>query len=240
MAEVLIVSGAGAYADRWHPFAETSARLADIVAASGHAVSISEEVEPALADLRGVDLTIVNIGCPRPERPAEALDPVTVGLISHLASGGGLLGIHVSSTSLTTMPSWPAMLGGRWVRGRSMHPPQDMAHVHLTAAPHPILTNLTDFDVLDERYSYLELEPNVVVLGEHVDDGRRHHPILWAHHHLGGRVVYDALGHDTRSYDSAGHVRLVERSIAWLLENSESRPTAEKVTDGSPPGTLEP
>jgi uncharacterized protein len=217
MANVLIVSGAAAYADPWHPFAQTSARLADIVAASGHAVSISEKVEPALADLRGVDVAVVNIGCPRPDRPAEALVPVAVGLTAHLTRGGGLLGVHVSSTSLTTMPTWPAVLGGRWVRGTSMHPPQDVAHVYLTSAPHPILIDLTDFDVLDERYSYLELEPDVVVLGEHVYDDRRRHAILWAHHHLGGRVVYDALGHDARSYDSAGHVRFVQRSMAWLL-----------------------
>jgi hypothetical protein len=163
MANVLIVSGAAAYADPWHPFAQTSARLADIVAASGHAVSISEKVEPALADLRGVDVAVVNIGCPRPDRPAEALVPVAVGLTAHLTRGGGLLGVHVSSTSLTTMPTWPAVLGGRWVRGTSMHPPQDVAHVYLTSAPHPILIDLTDFDVLDERYSYLELEPDVVL-----------------------------------------------------------------------------
>jgi uncharacterized protein len=216
IANVLIVSGAAAYADPWHRFAQTSARLADIVAAGGHAVSISEDVESALADLRGVDLAVVNIGCPRPERPAEALHPVSVGLTAHLAGGGGLLGVHVSSTSLTTMPAWPAVLGGRWVRGASMHPHQDVAHVHLTRRPHPILTDLTDFDVLDERYSYLELQQDVVVLGEHDYDGRRH-PILWAHHYLGGRVVYDALGHDRRSYDSTGHVRFVQRTIAWLL-----------------------
>ena len=38
-----------------------------------------------------------------------------------------------------------------------------------------------------------------------------------AHHHPGGRVVYDALGHDPRSYDSTGHMRFDQRSIAWLL-----------------------
>jgi uncharacterized protein len=32
MAEVLIISGAGSYSDPWHPFADTSQRLADIIA----------------------------------------------------------------------------------------------------------------------------------------------------------------------------------------------------------------
>ncbi len=123
MAEILVVSGAAAYADAWHAFAQTTARLADILAASGHGLSISEDVETALADLSGVDLAVVNVGCPRPDRPAEALEPVTVGLTTHLASGGGLLGVHVSLTSFTTMPDWSAdarwRLGPRYVDASS-------------------------------------------------------------------------------------------------------------------------
>jgi type 1 glutamine amidotransferase len=41
--------------------------------------------------------------------------------------------------------------------------------------------------------------------------------MVWAKHHGRGRVVYDGLGHDVRSYDSAAHVELVQRSVRWLL-----------------------
>ena len=30
------------------------------------------------------------------------------------------------------------------------------------------------------------------------------HPMIWAREHGAGRVVYDGLGHDARSYDSGG------------------------------------
>jgi hypothetical protein len=29
-------------------------------------------------------------------------------------------------------------------------------------------------------------------------------------------VIYDALGHDWRSFDSAGRMELLRREIAWL------------------------
>ena len=39
------------------------------------------------------------------------------------------------------------------------------------------------------------------------------------------RVVYDGLGHDTRSYGSAGHVELLRRAVEWLLRDAEVTPS---------------
>ena len=74
----------------------------------------------------------------------------------------------------------------------------------------------TDFEVLDERYSYLEVRDDVMVIGDHVHDDVVH-PMIWAREHGAGRVVYDGLGHDTRSYDSAGHRALLQRAVDWLV-----------------------
>jgi type 1 glutamine amidotransferase len=70
--------------------------------------------------------------------------------------------------------------------------------------------------VIDERYSFLSTEPDITVLGRHVHD-QLSHPIVWARDTGAGRVVYDGLGHDTRSHDSPGHVELIRRSVSWLL-----------------------
>jgi type 1 glutamine amidotransferase len=114
------------------------------------------------------------------------------------------------------MRQWPEILGGRWVRGTSMHPPRSENIVWVTGEKHPITHGLTNFSLADERYSHLDVQPGVTVLYEHhFEDGI--HPLVWAHETGGGRVVYDALGHDVGSYDAPGHVRLVERSIRWLL-----------------------
>jgi hypothetical protein len=74
MAEVLIISGAGCYSDRWHSFADTSQRLASIIAGLGHDVTVGEAVEQTLAEPGEPDLIVVNIGNPREARPQSRID----------------------------------------------------------------------------------------------------------------------------------------------------------------------
>jgi type 1 glutamine amidotransferase len=216
MPEVLVISGSGPYSDPWHRFPETSGRLATIIGSLGCSVEVTEDVEGRLAQPGRCDLLVVNIGNPSEARPAERIAAAAQGLSGYLAGGGALLGVHVSATSLTTMPEWPTMLGGGWVRGRTMHPPLDLASIAIRSDAHPIVRGLVDFEILDERYSYLQTHPGIEVLCDHEYDGRRH-PVVWARETDQARVVYDGLGHDTRSYDSAAHVELLERSVHWLL-----------------------
>ena len=216
MAEILIISGAGCYSDPWHSFADTSQRLSEIIAELGHEVTMTEAVEQALANPGQPDLIVVNIGNPREARPQFRIDAAERGLDRHLQRGGALLGVHVSATSMTTMTGWSQMLGGHWVRDSTMHPEQDLASIVVHSRAHPIVRDLADFTVFDERYSYLHTNPDITVLCEHSTDGRLH-PIVWAREAGPARVVYDGLGHDTRSYDSAGHVDLLRRTLGWLL-----------------------
>jgi uncharacterized protein len=219
MAEVLIISGAGCYSDPWHPFPDTAQCLANIISGLGHDVAMSEAVEQTLADPGEPDLIVLNIGNPREARPQSRIDAAEQGLDRHLHRGGALLGVHVSATSLTTMSGWSHMLGGHWVRGRTMHPELDLATIVVRPGAHPIVGDLADFTVFDERYTYLHTNSDITVLCEHYTDGRLH-PIVWARESGVARVVYDGLGHDTRSYESAGHVELLRRTVGWLLRDS--------------------
>ena len=99
-----------------------------------------------------------------------------------------------------------------------MHPEQDLATILVRSDAHPIVRGLADFTVFDERYSYLHTNPDITVLCEHFTDGRLH-PIVWARESGLARVVYDGLGHDTRSYESPGHVELLRRVVGWLLRD---------------------
>jgi uncharacterized protein len=223
VAEVLIISGAGDYADPWHRFGDTSQRVAEIIARLGHQVTVSDAVEHALADLGEPDLVVVNIGKPRKARPQSRIDAAERGLDRHLQRGGALLGIHVSATSMTTMSRWSQLLGGHWVRGRTMHPKQDLFTVVVHPGAHPIVRGVANFTVFDERYSYLHTNPDITVMCEQSTDGR-FHPIVWARESGIARAVYDGLGHDTRSYESAGHVDLLRRTVGWLLRDGEVTP----------------
>ena len=224
---VLLLSGAGRYSDPWHPFSETSARVAETLRDAGLDVAVSEEVDGALARLgaEAPDLLVMNIGAadgplasgveeapPDAARDAAARD----GLLGHLAAGRPLLALHVSSTSLGFVPEWESILGGIWVRGTTMHPDYDRAHIHVETDTHPIVAGIGDFDTDDERYSWMRVDPAVQVLASQEHDGVPH-PLLWTHAFQGARVVYDALGHDAASYNSPESRELVARSARWLL-----------------------
>jgi hypothetical protein len=216
MADVVLISGSGPYADPWHPFPATSGRIAGIIEDLGYTVKIIEDVEAGLAGPGACRLLVINIGNPWGPRPPELVDAARSGIEEYLSGGGAILGIHSSATSLTTMPEWPVILGGRWVRGRSMHPPKGETSISITTVDHPITSDLTDFVIFDERYSYLETQPDIAVLCEHSHDALRH-PLVWARETDRYRVVYDGLGHDTASYESTGHVRLLHRIARWLM-----------------------
>lgn len=219
MARVLVVSGAGPYADAWHDFAATSCALAGLVQGLGHHAEVVDDVEAALAAPRG-DLLVANFGNPAPPRPAAPVTAAGDGVRRFLAAGGSLLAMHISIGSLPGAPGWVAATGGRWVWGRSWHPDLGTATVRLRTGAHPVVAGLAeDVVVQDERYCDLDVADDVTVLGGHDEDGR-HHPMIWARATATGRVVYDGLGHDVRSFASPGHAELVRRAVSWLLREA--------------------
>ena len=161
-------------------------------------------------------------GGPSPENAVDAApDPAREqrsrsGLLAHLAAGRPLLAFHVSLTSLGYVPEWESILGGAWVPGTTMHPDQGDACIEVDTDAHPIVAGVADFEVHDERYSWMRISPEVRELAWHEHDGARH-PLLWTHHYGAARVVYDALGHDERSYRSVPRRTLVSRAALWLL-----------------------
>jgi type 1 glutamine amidotransferase len=231
-SRALILSGAGRYADPWHPFADTSARLAGILSEQGFDVEVSEDVDARLATLGGPaapDLLVLNVGDPSltdPEHP----EPVAErrgrdGLLAYLANGRPLLAMHVTSTSLRGVPEWEGILGAVWVRGTTMHPDYSWARIHVHPDRHPIVSGLADFDVQDERYTHLRTAPDLVPLATHEHEGGEY-PLLWARTYGDARVVYDALGHDTASYDSPTHRAIIGRAVRWLSGSAEEVPPA--------------
>lgn len=224
----LILSGAGRYADPWHPFPQTSARLADILREAGFDVEVSEAVDARMAALThpddghdgldtDPDLLVLNIGDPAltgtPDPEAEALG--RAGLLAYLERGGRLLASHVSSTSLRGIPEWEDILGGVWVRGATFHPDYGRARIHVHPEQHEVVAGLGDFEVDDERYTDLRVATDVVPLASHEHEGREH-PLIWARTYGPARVFYDALGHDGASYDSATHREILRRASLWL------------------------
>ena len=217
MSRIRILSGVAPYDDPWHPFPQTSAAAADVLRAAGHAVEVMDSTPEALATLDAVDLLVVNTGRgiedgPGPDRDAwlHAFDHVTAW---HDA-GGVVLGLHTAANTFHDWPQWPAILGGRWVAGTSFHPPLDEARFTVVAGAegHPALAGLEQVTAEDERYSALVVNPDSTPLLHHHHEGVEE-VMGWA----AERAVYDGLGHDARSYQSASRRQLLVNEAAWLL-----------------------
>lgn len=225
----LVLSGTGRYADPWHPFAETSAALAVLLREAGFGVETPDDVDAALAGLAApgrsapegpVDaglpgLLVVNLGLPRDGRPSPGTPEAMAGLRRWLADGRPMLVSHVSSTSFLDFPEWAEALGGRWIRGTSMHPDYGHAEIRVRPESGGLVEGIADFELLDERYSYLQTAPAINVHATHTYEGLEH-PVMWSLDRGPGRTFYDALGHDAASFESPEHRELLLRAIAWL------------------------
>ena len=217
MSQVVVLSGGGRYADPWHPFPETSAALADLVREAGFTVEVSDDPDAALAALDdAVRIIVVNAGDPQDAPPTDATAAAATALDAALDRGVGILAMHAAAASLRDLPSFEHALGARWVRDASWHPSIGEAHVHVVGN-HVVSDGLADFDVFDERYTGLHLLGTIEPIAEHEEEGTRH-PLVWARELGRSRLVYDALGHDARSYESAGHRDLLTRALAWLAK----------------------
>lgn len=216
----LILSGTGRYADPWHPFAETSTALAGLLQEAGFRVQTADDVDATLAALAVPDgaapeLLVVNVGLPRDGKSSPETPEASAGLRRWLGDGRPMLVSHVSATSFLDFPEWEGALGGRWIRGTSMHPEYGRASIRVRRKSGALVEGIADFELPDERYSYLRTTPAITVHATHAFDGFEH-PVMWSLDRGPGRTFYDALGHDAASYESPEHRELLLRAVAWL------------------------
>lgn len=207
--DTVIFSGEGDHADPFHDLPATSAALADLLGPPG-SVTIVTAVDLLEAALERAGLLVVNATAYRIE-PVPDDAAFAAVLAAFLARGNGLLAMHSAAVAFPGEPSWLATIGAVWEHGRTFHPPLGPTQVRRTQVAHPIADGLGDFEVVDERYTDLKVLDDLAPVYAHADG-----PVAWAREVGNGRVVYDALGHDVRSYASAGHAALVRQAAGWL------------------------
>ena len=143
--------------------------------------------------------------------------PFHAGLASLITEAGvPLLALHQAANSFGDAPGWAHLVGGRWFEVVSMHPPIGPSLFRpVPGEEHPVVAGLGPVEAFDERYCLLQLEEGSRVLLSTEHEGVEH-PVVWRSGGP-GRVLYDGLGYDVRSYDSASRRELLRREVDWLV-----------------------
>ncbi len=213
----LVLTGRGRYEDPWHDHAATSHVVARTLGTMDIEAEVRSLFPDSMGDLADYDLVVVNAGHGRVDPDFDgdhaAWVPAHRAMMSFIDAGGAVLGLHQAAGTFADNTRWGAALGGRWVWGHSMHPPQELATFSPTG-DHPIAVGLDPVVVDDEQYCHLVLEPGSQVFLTTRHEGTDH-PVAWVS--ATGRVVYDSLGHDVGSYASPSRLALLRREVDWLL-----------------------
>src|SRR4051812_45558471 len=116
VARLVVLSGVTGVDDPWHDFTLTSSVIAGILTEAGWSCDVVTTARSEQAGLAEADLLIVNSGrAARLGQPARSVGPVTgrrgtaeapAALLSYLASGRPVLGIHAAADTFAAVPQW--------------------------------------------------------------------------------------------------------------------------------------
>jgi hypothetical protein len=210
MMRALVFSGGGDYSDPWHPYAESSDQLAELLRAWGVDVEVTDRVSSALDALADdPDLFVVNAGAGPEPHPSDG--ELAAAAIGHVEAGGTLLVVHLSTGLFPGDDAWEETIGARWIwddgtPDASGHPPHGPFTVQLDGGG--------EFTIVDESYARLRPHAGSRVLAWHENDPDAvRHPLVWVRPRGTGTVVVDLLGHDGASFLTEGHGALLRRAL---------------------------
>ncbi|MBN2470121.1 MAG: ThuA domain-containing protein [Anaerolineae bacterium] len=152
----------------------------------------------------------------------------------YVASGKPILVHHGAIVAYDDWPRFTELLGFRWVRGITHHPPVSEFRVRVKPTGHPVLDGVADYTIIDELYIDVQVMPGLtpeVHAAAYIPDDTlpqsnghtflREQPLVWTAE--GGRVpgagkvVYLANGHDMRAFAGPALQRLWLNAVRWLL-----------------------
>lgn len=226
--DAVVLTGSGRYADPWHPFAATSTLLMTWLRELRPDIPLVERFDID-AELSGwgvgaalPTLLIANFGLPRDGARSPLDAAATAGLQRFLRENVPVIAVHAAVTSLIDTEDWSELIGGRWVRGTSWHPPASEFTVQPTpVASAPVAVPLVGGSAtVDERYARLERRSTATVIAEHDVNGVSE-PSAWLVDDRDRRAAYVALGHDLRAYTGRPMRELFDAAVAWTLPRTE-------------------
>lgn len=147
-----------------------------------------------------------------------------------IAEGKGLVVLHHALADYQDWDDFKRIAGGKFylketVEAGVKHPPSgwkegETVKVEIADPDHPITRGLEDFEIHDEVYSNLHIDPgaHVLLTTKHPLSNRI---IGWARKEGKARIAGIQLGHDNKAYSHPSYRRIIERAIRWAAGGLE-------------------
>ena len=207
----LVLVGHHQFTDPWHDDAAVGHLVALELARAGLEPVLRSTMPATLAELDPADLALLVVKASGGAPEEGVFADFQQRLDDIVTAGVPVLALHQGSGAFGG--AYAAAVGGRWGAG-SWHPPLGDTAFRAVDDEHPVSAGLAPFTAYDEGYAGLDLDEGIrpLVVVEH--DGVSY-PVVWQGP-AASRVIVDTLGHDARSFESAGRLDLLRREIAWL------------------------
>jgi len=154
-------------------------------------------------------------------------EQVKADFLALLKVGKGIVSLHHSLADYQDWEAYGHIIGGKYflaagkVDGRDFPAStyKDDVHfkVEVAAKDHPVTRGVGDFEIVDENYGGLWVDPAATVLLRTAEP--TNHPVLaWARQEQASRIVYLQLGHGPSAHDDPNFRRLVAQAIRWTAK----------------------
>jgi type 1 glutamine amidotransferase len=234
-AKVLLLTGG---ARQHHGYRDQAFYLSGILEDTGRfEVTLAEDAAiletPAMAKY---DLIIVNADRRDPE--FKFTKSQQEALLNWVKAGHGYVSIHgADNAALDWIPEWREMLGGVFshIGLPDSKTKKGTFTIKIADTKHPITQGVADFELKDELYYKLQMQPGVEPLVTTDYEGSTW-PVAWTRTYGSGRVFHTPLGHrdfgpgKDDPVKNPGLQKLLIQGISWVAEGKSGPPS----TTGKP------
>jgi len=160
------------------------------------------------------------------DMPQTIRDEEKKNFIDCLNEGKGLVVLHHATGSYPEWAEFQEIIGGRYTfkpwtdANGTVHPASGFKddvpfRVHVADKKHPVNKGIEDFDVVDETYSKVVVNPDVHVLLS-TDELTSTPSLAWTKKYGKSKVVTFLMGHDNHAYSSPNFRKFLSQAIQWV------------------------
>lgn len=131
----------------------------------------------------------------------------------YLKRGGGIVALH-DAVCGNDAQWFKTIIGGAWEHGHSKWKIGKLG-LYMDGTPHPITKGIPHFDLEDELYFDLHLDPKTQVLANSFHTVFDVTPQMWTYEPGTYRAFVSIQGHFTKTFDHPAWQAIVLRGIAW-------------------------